>query len=242
MRGAINLAIIIVSTAVLGMMAMLTALTPGLTERFFVWARLWAWIITAWCGVRVRGELPPPGAGVDWTQPYVYMSNHQSHFDIPCIYRVVPANIRFLTKKELRMVPIFGWALWAARFVFIDRKKREDAFASIARAAEDFKRKGRAIVVFPEGTRSPDGRLQEFKKGGFHLAIEAGARIIPIGVTGTTKVLQKHSLAVRPGEVVVRVGTPIDASKYKRNDKEDLARLQDEVRAAIKKLTSDAGC
>ncbi|MBI5527569.1 MAG: 1-acyl-sn-glycerol-3-phosphate acyltransferase [Deltaproteobacteria bacterium] len=239
MRGALNFVIIVVSTAVLGGLAMLTALTPGLTERFFIWARIWAWVITAWCGVKVRGSLPASEAGVDWTRPYVYMSNHQSHFDIPCIYRVVPANIRFLTKKELRMIPIFGWALWAAGYVFIDRKKREDAFASIARAAEDFKRKRHAIVVFPEGTRSPDGMLQSFKKGGFHLAIEAGAKIIPIGVTGTTKVLPKHALFVRPGDVMVRVGAPIDASKFRRNDKDDLAKLQGEVRAAIETLTRD---
>ena len=236
MRGIVNFIIVMVLTTVCGSLAMITVLIPGCSERFFIWAKLWGKCITSLCGVKVRGVMPPADAGVDWNHPYVYMANHQSHYDIPCIYSVVPANLRFLTKKELRWVPFLGWSIWIAGYVFIDRKRREDAFASIARAAEDFKKKGHAITVFPEGTRSKDGVLQPFKKGGFHLAIEAGARIIPMGITGTFKVLPRGTVNVHPADVTIRVGAPIDASRYRRNDKEDLAALQAEVRTAIESL------
>lgn len=236
MRGLYNFIIVIIATTFYGAGAMLTSLLPGGSESFIRWAQAWAKIITSWCGVNVRGVFPPPGSGLDWSRPYVYMANHQSHYDIPCIYSVVPAPLRFLTKKELRWIPFLGWSIWIAGYVFIDRKKREDAFASIARAAEDFTRKGHAITVFPEGTRTRDGKLQPFKKGGFHLALEAGAQVVPIGITGTFHVLPRGSMNVRPGEVTVRVGVPIDTSKYRRNNREDLAALQAEVRTAIESL------
>ena len=236
MRGILNFIIVLIATTYYGSGAMITTLLPGGAESFIRWAQNWSKLITSWCGVKVRGVFPPPGAGLDWSQPYVYMANHQSHYDIPCIYSVVPASLRFLTKKELRWIPFLGWSIWIAGYVFIDRKKREDAFASIVRAAGDFKKKGHAITVFPEGTRSRDGKLQLFKKGGFHLALEAEAKIVPMGITGTFQVLPRGSVNVRPGAVTVRVGAPIDTTRYRRNNKEDLAALQTEVRSAIESL------
>lgn len=236
MRAIVNILIISIATTLCGSMAILTLLLPRGKALFTRWAQVWARIITSWCGVRVRAVFPPPEAGLDWSKPYVYMANHQSHFDIPCIYAALPASLRFLTKKELRWIPFLGWSIWLADFVFIDRRKREDAFASIARAAEDFTRKGHAITVFPEGTRSRDGTLQPFKKGGFHLALEAGATIIPMGIQGTFAVLPRGSMNVRPGEVLIRVGAPIHTTSFRRNNPEDLNRLQAEVHASIESL------
>jgi len=233
MRSFFNGILIIISTLIIAPICTLGALVPVYGERlFFFWARLWCLVITAGCGVKVRGELPPPGT-IDWNKPHVFMSNHQSHYDVPCITRVVPSYIRFLTKKELSHIPIFGWALRAAGFVFIDRNRRTDAFRSIENAAADLVKKDHSIVVFPEGTRSPDGRLQSFKKGGFHLAIMANAVIVPIGVTGTIHVLSKKSSGVKPGNVVVRVGTPILASTY---GKERINELMADVHSAVEKL------
>jgi len=233
MRSFFNGILIIISTLIIAPVCTLSAFVPVYGERlFFFWARLWCLIITAGCGVKVRGELPPSGT-IDWKKPHVYISNHQSHYDVPSIMRVVPSDIRFLTKKELSHVPIFGWALRAAGFIFVDRKRRTDAFRSIETAAADLVKKGHSIVVFPEGTRSPDGRLQAFKKGGFHLAIMTNAVIVPIGVTGTINVQSKNSCGVKPGNVVVRVGTPILASAY---GKERIAELIADVHDAVQKL------
>jgi len=162
------------------------------------------------------------------------MSNHQSHYDIPTIYCTLPIFTMFLAKKELRKIPFLGWSMWVTGFVFIDRKRRDEAFKAIEDAAKQFVEEKRSIVIFPEGTRSIDGNIGPFKKGGFHLAIQAKAKIIPMGIWGTINVLPKGSWLVKPGKVVISIGKPIDASKYTL---ETLNKLTEEVRIAIEELT-----
>jgi 1-acyl-sn-glycerol-3-phosphate acyltransferase len=233
MRGLFNGGVVVVSTIILGSAAIVLTLIPRVGERcFFFCEKLWSGTITVLCGIRVEGELRDAG-DVDWKRAYVYMSNHQSHYDIPCIVRALPADLRFLTKKELAAIPVFGWALKVAGFVFIDRKNRERALKSVKKAADDLAEKGRSIVVFPEGTRSNDGTMGEFKKGGFHLAMQARAVIVPLGVSGTRSVLPKGALFIRPGRVKVRAGRPIDASAY---TPDELPKLMTDVRGAVQAL------
>lgn len=232
MRSIVNIVIVIISTIVFGSLAIIgTAIMRSKT--FFIWCTLkWAGILINWCGIKVKRNILTKSE--EFVPPILFMSNHQSHYDIPTIYTTLPIFTMFLAKKELRKIPFLGWAMWVVGFVFIDRKRREEAFKAIEEAAKQFVEEKKSIVIFPEGTRSKDGSIGQFKKGGFHLAIQAKAKIIPIGIWGTIKVLPKGSWFVRPNNVVINVGNPIDASKYSY---ETMNQLIDEVRKSIEYLT-----
>jgi 1-acyl-sn-glycerol-3-phosphate acyltransferase len=235
-RAAVNFVFIVLVTCVLGTAAMVTMLLSPEGRIFFKIARLWSRLILGFCGVRLthRGR-----ENVDWSRTVVVMSTHQSHFDILALYLALPIGVRMIAKRELAFIPIFGWALYCAGFVFIDRKKRDSAFASVDRAAEHVARKRRSVVVFPEGTRNPEPEkgLLPFKKGGFHLAMKAAAPIVPVAVLGSNRVLPKNSLVTSSGHIEVRIGPPIDPGPYARN--EDRDGLMEAVRAAIEDLGRD---
>jgi 1-acyl-sn-glycerol-3-phosphate acyltransferase len=168
-------------------------------------AKLWGETLCARCAVRVvaRGV-----EQVEWERPLVVMANHQSHFDIPVLYAALPRVLGMLAKQELFRIPLFGRAMRSIGCVSIDRSDAAESRASLERAAQRV-RTGSSIVVFPEGTRSTDGRVRELKKGPFYLAEAAGAPIVPVGIRGTRAVLPKHAKVVRPGEVELHVGAPI---------------------------------
>lgn len=140
---------------------------------------------------------------------FVVMSNHASHYDIPVLFASLPGRMRMVAKAELFRVPIWGRAMLEAGFVRIDRKDRDAAIESLRQAAAHLAQ-GTRIWIAPEGTRSPDGSLQPFKKGGFHLAIDAGLPILPVAIAGTRAVLPARTAVVRRGcKVQVRVLEPI---------------------------------
>lgn len=232
MRSLLNIVIIILSTVILGSAAIIGTLIIRSGTIFKRCARLWARILINWCGVELSTRtLCKPE---EFVEPILFMSNHQSHYDIPAIYCSLPFSTMFLAKKELKRIPFLGWAMWVVGFVFIDRKNKEQAFRAIDEAASEFVAQKKSIVIFPEGTRSMDGGIGDFKKGGFHLAIQAKAKIIPIGIWGTLNVLPKGSWFVRSGKVCVHIGEPIDASRYSYESMNELIK---EVRAAITDLT-----
>ncbi len=180
-----------------------------------------------------RVEVDVRGAdSIEWSGPLVVMANHTSLYDIPVLFVAIPRSVRFLSKVELRRVPILGQAMQASGFVFVDRGRHERARRSIDVAADQVRR-GQAVVIFPEGTRSEDGRLLPFKKGGFVLAIKSGARIVPAWVEGTRDVLPKHARVPLPGRVEVRFGAPVDASAYTLDTKD---ALMSEVRMRMEAL------
>ncbi len=232
MRKIINILIVIFATAIFGSLAIIVTGILRKKDGFIWCAYRWANILINWCGIEIRKNILCRNE--EFVAPVLFMSNHQSHYDIPTIYCTLPIFTMFLAKKELRKIPFLGWAMWVVGFVFIDRKKREEAFKAIEEAARQFVEGKRSIVIFPEGTRSKDGNIAQFKKGGFHLAVQAKAKIIPIGIWGTIKILPRGSWLVRPGKVAINVGEPIDASKYTR---ENLDALMEEVRRAIESLT-----
>jgi len=167
---------------------------------------------------------------VDPSRPTVYMSNHQSALDIPVLLVSIPVDFRYVAKSQLKWAPILGWYLWIAGHVLIDRSNRTRAIASLRKAGEQIRR-GTSIVVYPEGTRSDDGRILPFKKGAFALAIEAGVAVCPVTVVGTSRVMPKNSWQINPGgEIHVKIGKPIDASQYRPNARD---RLMREVRDVI---------
>ena len=172
----------------------------------FTISRAWAWIMLSATGVgtEIRGrEKIRPG------QSYVIIANHQSHFDILALVTRLGIQFRWIIKRELRSVPLFGFALDKSKNIFIDRTDREKAARSIREGIRRLP-PGVSVLFFAEGTRSPDGAIQPFKKGGFTTAVESGFPILPVTVNGSRKILPKGSLAFTPGSIEVVVGDPID--------------------------------
>ncbi len=192
-----------------------------------IWiARTWLrWVMRS-CGIRVVAE---GLENIDPQQPCILMSNHQSVFDIAALIDTLPIPWKFVAKRELVWIPFFGWALAAARQIIIDRTNREKAVRSLARAAERV-RNGENVIVFPEGTRSQTATLGRFKSGGFHLAIQSGAPIIPVSVSGSWRITPKKTLRVESGRIVIRYGKPIPTRDLTI---EDRAYLEQQVREAI---------
>jgi 1-acyl-sn-glycerol-3-phosphate acyltransferase len=163
--------------------------------------------------------------------PVIFMSNHQSQVDIAAIIDSLPPPVswRFVAKKELVRVPVFGWCLVTTGQIIIDRGDREKAVASLRHAAERI-RNGASVIVFPEGTRSPTGSLRPFKSGPFHLAVEAQVPIIPVTVSGSQRITPKGRLEVHPGQVKIVFGKPIPTRGVRL---EERAQLKTRVREAI---------
>lgn len=163
--------------------------------------------------------------------PVLLMSNHQSLVDIAALVDTLPPSVswRFVAKKELVRVPIFGWCLVTTGQIIIDRGDRERAVASLRRAAERI-RGGASVIVFPEGTRSPSGSLRPFKSGPFHLALEAQVPIVPVTVSGSQRITPKGSLQVRPGSVKIVFGKPIPTRGLPLDER---GHLKERVREAI---------
>jgi len=223
--------LVVLYTAVLGCLGIvLCLLMPGGSALMPV-ARFWSWLMLKTYRVRSHAVFDH---GFNSAGSYVYVANHQSQFDIPALVVAMPTEFRMVAKRELLYIPIFGWALWLAGFIFIDRADREKAIRSLERAPRTLHR-GISIVVFAEGTRSLDGRLLPFKKGGFVMALRAGVPIVPVSIRGGRDVLPKGSLRVRPGTIEVVFGAPIQTSTYTLDTKEALiAMVRDRIAAGLR--------
>ena len=186
------------------------------------WAKVVLWI----CGVRVDVK----GLGnVDSEVPRVYVTNHQSFFDIFALFACLPVSFRFIVKKELMRIPLFGFAMKMAGHVALDRTDHRKAVKSMNEAAEKMDR-GASMLIFPEGTRSEDGRLQPFKNGGFRLALKAGFDIVPVAIINSRRIVPKGSLRINKGAFGLHIGKPIFVKDY---SKKDVDRLMKCVREAI---------
>ena len=163
------------------------------------------------------------GENVDPKRATIYVANHQSTLDIPAHFISVPADFRYVAKSQLRFVPFIGWYLWLAGHIFVNRSDRASAISSLERAAKKV-REGTSIFLYPEGTRSEDGRVLPFKKGPFALALKARVPICPVTIEGTSTVMPKNSWNITPGPVRVKIGRPIDTTAFAENDREGLAR------------------
>lgn len=168
-------------------------------------ARLWGrWILAA-AGVRVKVK---GKENLLKDRPQVVFSNHTSYFDVFCLLAHLPIQFRWLAKAELFKIPVFGKVMEYGGYLPVDRSNPRRAHRTMMEAAERI-RKGASIVIFPEGTRSPDGKLQEFKTGGASLALMAQVPVVPVAILGTHEIMPKGSLRVRPRAVEIRIGDPI---------------------------------
>jgi len=223
---AISLAIV---TIVVGPpLVLYAALTGNIDPLYNAGVAAVVWICRmAGMRTRVEGLHNIPAGTV------LFAANHTSNADGPAIVGAMPRRIAILGKKSLFAIPIVGTAFRLAHFVPVDRAHPERAAASIEVAAAKMK-SGVSFLIYPEGTRSPDGRLLPFRRGAFVLAIKAGVPVVPVACSGAHRVLPKNSYRIRPGEVVIRFCPAIDAAEYPLERRSELAqRVHDAVAAAL---------
>jgi len=217
---------VVLSTLILGFLAIIISFFSRTGNSVHRVARVWGRGILLVSGVRVSVK------GLSQVNParsYIYMSNHQSNFDIPVLLAHLPVQFRWLAKAELFKIPIFSRAMRGAGYVRIDRFNRESAIESIKEAAAKMKG-GISVMIFPEGTRSHDGSIRPFKKGGFVMAVDTGVPIAPIILRGTRPIMGKSSWRINAGEVTLQIEEPIDTTGYTRETKDD---LMETVRSVI---------
>ncbi|KMQ51569.1 1-acyl-sn-glycerol-3-phosphate acyltransferase [Chitinispirillum alkaliphilum] len=161
---------------------------------------------------------------------YVFFANHQSALDIPALYSGLHHAVSFIAKKELFMIPLFGWGLRAVGHTWIDRSNARNAHKSIQRAVKTLHKEKVSLILFPEGTRSEDGKLKKFKTASFSLAIKAGVKIVPVTIIGSARVLPKKSTKIIPGEITLKISEPVDPKNLKGMTKAEISSLvRDEI-------------
>lgn len=225
---AINL---FLSTASLSFAVVVCALFRIKGDIYDKLARLWSrWTLAA-SGVRVRIE----GAeNIRSDAPQIIISNHQSWYDVWALAAYIPGRYRFIAKKELARIPLFGQAWQAAGHISVDRSDRQAAIRSLEQAARRVREDNSSVVIFAEGTRSRTGELLPFKKGGFMLALQMGVDIVPTAVIGGRHILPKGGWRVRKGDLIVRFGEPVPIVQYSESNRDELiARVRAEVQRLL---------
>ncbi len=186
----------------------------------------WSMAVFTATGVKVRAV----GLDhIDISAPYVYVSNHASVFDIIAVVVAINRRIRFVAKREVARIPVFGWIASKA-YIMVDRTSGPDGMRSLERAAERITA-GESVIIFAEGTRTLDGNLLPFKRGAFSLAMRAGVPIVPLTILGSYDVMKKGQLRVRRGEITIMVDPPIDVQEYR--DRQGAIELMNRVRGII---------
>jgi len=181
-------------------------------------ARLWAKVALRANGVKVGVEGLDCIAGQG---PYIFMSNHQGSYDIFALLGHLPFQFKWLAKREIFSIPILGWAMKATGYISIDRQGGRETVKAMKTAAEKI-RQGMSVVIFPEGSRSPDGSIQPFKKGGFTLAIKSQVPIVPIVISGSREIIKKGKMKVYPGSISILIDRPVETKGFTMKDREPL--------------------
>ncbi|MCX7909780.1 MAG: 1-acyl-sn-glycerol-3-phosphate acyltransferase [Ignavibacteria bacterium] len=195
--------------------------------------RSWAKRLLFFSGVKVEVT---GLENIDLSQSYVFVANHSSYFDIPVIFVAIPINLRIMYKKELERIPIFGWYLKYSDFIAIEREVVGSARSSLNQALELIQ-KDVSVLIFPEGTRSLDGKLKEFKKGAMFLAVRSGKPIVPVAIVGTYDLLPRGKWYFKSGKVRIVIGTPFEISP--QSGKNDLKEITSRLAGTISFLIED---
>jgi 1-acyl-sn-glycerol-3-phosphate acyltransferase len=217
--------LIAVYTIVLGTASLMGSLFERRGRFAHGCARTWSWLILATTGVSVDVR------GLEHLNPartYIFVSNHQSIYDIPVIFANLPYQLRIIAKESLGSFPFLGWHLRRSGHLLVDRKRPDRA--GILGRWRALVKEGLSLIIFPEGTRSADGRLAPFKAGSFLLAIEAKLPIVPVSVDGTRLVMHKGELTTRPGAVRLTLHPPVETEALDVSAARDLA---EQVRGVV---------
>ena len=203
--------------SIFGLAAMLLDRT-GKVADFII--RLWARIILMLAGAKVelRGI-----ENIEKNESYAFVSNHASLLDVPTAMTTLPYQLRFLAKKELFKIPLFGRAMLAVGHIKIDRQNLESAVKSINEASVRLKENHSSVLIFAEGTRSLTGEVGKFKKGGIILAIRMGIPIVPITISGSRKLWPKRG-SIKSGRIIITIGKPIPTEGYEKSNRNALVK------------------
>jgi len=226
MYSALLVTIGIAVTALVSTWAVVFSVFPDSDNKIHILARLWAKILLFLGNTKVKviGT-----ENIRYDSPQIFMGNHQSDFDILIALAHIPVQFRWIAKKELFAIPVFGAAMRSAGYIEIDRSDRTKAMHSLEEAALRIKN-GKSIMTFPEGTRSRDGEIKPFKQGVFYLAIKSGVPIVPVSIVGSGKIMPKRSLRIKPGQIKMILGKPIDVHGYDLEHRHELiAKVRNEI-------------
>jgi 1-acyl-sn-glycerol-3-phosphate acyltransferase len=226
---AAKLMIVIAATVVFSLIMILAGPFDAHGKRVYRISQLWTWLIVRFSGIRLTVD----GLDhLDAKRQYLFIVNHQSNFDIPVLVQALPQfQLRWIAKKELLWIPFFGWAMWAGKHVTLDRADALDALKSL-KIAQRRIAAGISVVVFPEGTRSTDGKLLPFKRGGFLLALKTRTPIVPVTINGTGKLLARGQWRVHPGAINVTISAPIMEQDFRPGGLRGLSAQVQEIIAA----------
>jgi 1-acyl-sn-glycerol-3-phosphate acyltransferase len=219
---------ITVYTIVLGAASIVSSLVDRRGYFAHRCARAWSWLILKTTGVHVRVE------GLERIVPgttYVFVSNHQSIYDTPVVFASLPYQLRIIAKESLARFPVLGWHLRRGGHLFVDRRHPDRA--GILNRWRALVSEGLSLIIYAEGTRSPDGRVARFKAGSFLLAIQAGLPIVPVAVIGTRQVMPKGRLRTEPANVMLIVHDPIQPAAIAEPTVRDAKALADRVHAVV---------
>jgi 1-acyl-sn-glycerol-3-phosphate acyltransferase len=222
-----QLTLLTLLTIVLALVTILIGIFDRFGKHAYSINRLWTWLILRIGGIslQVNGL-----QHIDPSRQYIFIVNHQSNIDIPVLVQALAKfQLRWLAKKELLRVPFFGWAMWATKHVTVDRADPQDAIKSLERAQKCLAA-GISLVIYPEGTRSKDGNLLRFKKGGFLIAVQTKTPVVPVTVNGSGAVLPAGAWRLRPGLIKVTVEEPISVEGFRPGN---LRLLSEQVREKI---------
>jgi 1-acyl-sn-glycerol-3-phosphate acyltransferase len=218
---AVTFAYILIVGSPLVLYAVLTGKTDPVYQAGVAGARMALWLAGVRLEVQGREKIPAGRA-------VVFMPNHQSNCDPPAVITVLPP-VLVLAKREFFRIPVLGRAMRMRGFVPVDRRNRERAIQAVERAVESLQT-GNSFLAYPEGTRSPDGRLQPFKKGVFMMALKAGAPIVPVSISGSNKIMRKGEISLHPGTVRITLHDPVPTEGCSSQDR---GRIMEAVRNKI---------
>jgi len=207
-----KLFLIVIHTTICSVLALIFAFIERRFIVYFWISKLFSGGILLITGIKLKVE---GFENIDPKATYVFVSNHSSQFDITALQYGIPNRLAMIYKKELSKIPLFGWQLAAGPYVSIDRKNAESALKSIQKAKQIMQEKNVSILVFAEGTRSPDGQIQEFKRRAFRLASSVGYPIVPITIIGSSRIMPKGKLKFNKGEMIMRIDKPIPTQELK---------------------------